>query len=80
MKNPISPKVTAGALAAAAVTILAWLLASLGVEMPAEVQGALTTVLVAVVAYLVPDQLRNALLAAEESADVDQLEDVETGE
>lgn len=54
----ISPKVSAATLAAAAVTILAWLLAMLGVELPTEVQGALTTIGVFAAGWIVPDPAR----------------------
>ncbi len=48
----INPKVTAAVLAAAVTTILAWVVSLLGLEIPAEVQGAVTTVLVGVAGYL----------------------------
>lgn len=54
----ISPKVTAATLAAAIVTILVWGANVAGVEVPSEVQGAVTTILVAVAGYFAPDPTR----------------------
>lgn len=54
----ISPKVTAATIAAALVTILVWVASLLGVDVPAEAQGAVTVLLVAVIGYLVPDPAR----------------------
>lgn len=48
----INPKVTAAVLAAAVTTIIAWLLSTAGIELPNEVQGAITTILVFVAGYL----------------------------
>ena len=48
----INPKVTAAVLAAAVTTIIAWLLKTAGIELPNEVQGAITTILVFVAGYL----------------------------
>lgn len=49
-------KVIAGVLAGAVTTIGAWAARAFGgVEIPAEVQGAITVVVTAVVQYLVPD-------------------------
>lgn len=51
----IGPVTTATTAAAAAVTVLAWVLASVaGVEIPAEVQGSLTVLAVVVAGYLTP--------------------------
>jgi uncharacterized membrane protein YjjP (DUF1212 family) len=50
----VNPKVTAAVLAAAVTTILAWLLTLAGVELPNQVQGAVTSVLVFVAGYLTP--------------------------
>ena len=50
----VNPKVTAAVLAAAVTTILAWLLTLLGVELPNQVQGAVTSVLVFVAGYMTP--------------------------
>lgn len=50
----INPKVTAGVLAAAVTTLLAWAVSLAGLEIPAEVQGAITTILVGVSGYLTP--------------------------
>jgi len=48
-------KVTYGALAAATVVILAWALREFaGIDLPAEVQSALTVMIGYVVSYLVP--------------------------
>jgi len=48
----INPKVTAAVLAAAVTTIIAWLLTLAGIQLPNEVQGAITTVLVFTAGYL----------------------------
>jgi len=48
----VNPKVTAAVLAAAVTTIIAWLLSTAGIELPNEVQGAITTVLVFTAGYL----------------------------
>lgn len=50
----VNPKVTAALVAAAVTTIIAWLLTLLGVEVPNEVQGAITSVLVFVAGYMTP--------------------------
>ena len=55
----ISPKVLAGTLAAALVTIIVWIAAAAGVEMPVEVQGAITTILVFVAGYVKLDAARS---------------------
>jgi hypothetical protein len=47
-------KVTAAALAGAVVTILVWVLHLTGIDIPAEVAAAITTVLAAVAGYLAP--------------------------
>lgn len=54
----ISPKVTAATIAAAVVTLIVWAATSAGVDVPVEAQGALTTILVAIAGYLVPDPAR----------------------
>ena len=54
----ISPKVTAATIAAALVTILVWIASLAGIDVPAEAQGAVTVLLVAVIGYLVPDPAR----------------------
>lgn len=54
----ISPKVTAATIAAAVVTLVVWAASVAGVEIPTEAQGALTTILVAVAGYLMPDPAR----------------------
>lgn len=48
----INPKVTAAVLAAAVTTVIAWLLTLAGLELPNEVQGAITTILVFVAGYM----------------------------
>lgn len=48
----VNPKVTAAVLAAAVTTIIAWLLTIAGIELPNQVQGAITTILVFVAGYL----------------------------
>ena len=52
MSTHVNPKVTAAVLAAAVTTIIAWLLKTAGLELPNEVQGAITTILVFVAGYL----------------------------
>lgn len=58
--NPraVSPKVTAAAAAGAIVTLAVWVAGLLGVEIPAEAQGALTTLIMVGAAYLIPDPAR----------------------
>lgn len=48
----VNPKVTAAVLAAAVTTLIAWLLTLAGIELPNNVQGAITTILVFVAGYL----------------------------
>jgi hypothetical protein len=55
----ISPKVTAATIAAALVTIIVWVASAAGVNVPLEVQGAVTTILVAIAGYLVTDPRRS---------------------
>lgn len=55
----ISPKVTAATLAAALVTIIAWIASMLGTTLPVEVQGAITTILVLAAGYFVTDPRRS---------------------
>jgi hypothetical protein len=50
----VNPKVTAAVLAAAVTTITAWLLTLAGIQLPNEVQGAITSVLVFTAGYLTP--------------------------
>jgi hypothetical protein len=54
--RPVLPekKVTAATLAGAIATILVWVLHLFGVDMPAEVAAAITTVLAAVAGYMAP--------------------------
>lgn len=56
----VSPKVIAGTLAAAIVTIIVWIAAAAGVTVPVEVQGAITTILVFAAGYLKLDSKRTA--------------------
>ena len=55
----ISPKVTAATIAAALVTIIVWVASAAGVDVPLEVQGAVTMILVALAGYLVTDPRRS---------------------
>ena len=55
----ISPKVTAATIAAALVTIIVWVASAAGVDVPLEVQGAVTTIIVAIAGYLVTDPRRS---------------------
>ena len=55
----ISPKVTAATIAAALVTIIVWVASAAGVTVPLEVQGAVTTILVAIAGYLITDPRRS---------------------
>jgi len=55
----VSPKVIAGTLAAAIVTIIVWAASAAGVNVPVEVQGAVTTILVFVAGYLKLDAARS---------------------
>lgn len=55
----ISPKVTAAAVVAALVTCLVWVASAAGVEVPLEVQGAITTILVFAAGYLIRDPRRS---------------------
>lgn len=50
----INPKVTAAVLAAAVTTVIAWLVTYAGIELPNEVQGAITSILVFVAGYMTP--------------------------
>lgn len=47
-------KVTAATLAGAIATILVWVLHLTGVDIPAEVAAAITTILAAVAGYMAP--------------------------
>lgn len=55
----VSPKVLAGTLAAAIVTIIVWAAGAAGIEVPTEVQGAITTILVFVAGWLKLDPARS---------------------
>lgn len=57
--STISPKVTAGALAAAIVTLVVWLASLAGVTIPEVAQGAIITILVAIAGYVVTDPRRS---------------------
>ena len=50
----VNPKVTAAVLAAAVTTVIAWLLTLAGIQLPNEVQGAITSILVFTAGYLTP--------------------------
>lgn len=54
----VSSKVWAGTIAAAVATILVAILRGVGVDVSAEVQGAITTILVFVAGYLKIDPER----------------------
>lgn len=51
-----SNKITAAAGAAAATTVVVWLLTLAGVDVPGEVQGAFTVLLVFAAGYLTTDK------------------------
>jgi hypothetical protein len=55
----ISPKVTAGTLAAAITTLAVYLASLAGVDIPEVAQGAIVTILVAIAGYLVTDPRRS---------------------
>jgi len=55
----VSPKVTAAAVVAAIVTCLVWVASAAGIDVPLEVQGAVTTILVFAAGYLVSDPRRS---------------------
>lgn len=44
--SKINPKVTASVAAAAVTTVVCWVASLAGLDVPAEVQGAVTTILV----------------------------------
>lgn len=54
----VSPKVSLSVLAAAIVTVGVWLASYAGIDIPEVVQGALITIIVGVVGYLVTDPRR----------------------
>lgn len=74
MSNPISPKVTAGGGAGALALIIVWVAGQFGLEVPAEVAVAFTTLITLVASWVVPDSMRDELLAIEEARDVHSLE------
>ena len=54
-KRSVGPVTGATTAAAALTTVVLWVLNAVwGVELPAEVQGALTTLIVVIAGYLVP--------------------------
>ena len=55
----ISNKVTAATVASAIVACFVWAASAAGVDVPLEVQGAVTTILVFVAGYLVTDPRRS---------------------
>ena len=61
MKNlDPSPKVTVGLAAGAIVTVLAWVLSeTASVDLPPEVSAAVTTIIIAVAAYVKRDPKRD---------------------
>ena len=63
-------KVTAATLAGAIATVLVWILHLIGIDIPAEVSAALTTILAAVAGYFAPHTHRPDLArpATEKSA------------
>lgn len=65
MKTPISPKVTAAALAAAFATLVMWGIdASVAGDIPGGVEAAITTIFTFGISWLVPDRLREEGQAA----------------
>lgn len=65
METPVSPKVTIAVVAGAIVTIIQWVIdLTANVEIPVVVQGALTTVVIALAAWFTRDKLRDAGQAA----------------
>ena len=56
--NSVSPKVSLAVLASALVTVAVWLASYAGIEIPEVVQGALITIIVGLVGYLVTDPRR----------------------
>lgn len=59
MKNPVSPKVTAAAVAGAVTVILVWIAGAVGLDVPPEPASALTLLLTAAAGYLKRDPLRD---------------------
>lgn len=53
-QRSIGPVTGATASAAAVTTILFWVLSTLGIEAPNEVQGAVTVLIVVIAGWLVP--------------------------
>lgn len=61
----VSAKVTAATGAAAVTTLVVWGMTAAGVEVPGEVQGAITTLLVLAAGYFVPDKKSEGKHAAD---------------
>lgn len=59
MQKP-NTKVAAGGLAGGLSLLLVWGIGALGVEVPAEVAAAITTVITFAVSYFVPEKTRPA--------------------
>jgi energy-converting hydrogenase Eha subunit B len=57
--SSISPKVLAGTLAAASVTIIVWIASTAGVNVPVEVAGALTVIVTFLAGYIKTDPARS---------------------
>ena len=54
MSSPATPKVVTGALAGAASVIAVWIVTKCGIEVPAEIASAFTTVISAFSSYFAP--------------------------
>lgn len=54
--NAPTRKVTAGTVAGAASIIIVWAIGAAGIDVPAEVASAITTLLAAVTSYMIPDR------------------------
>ena len=54
----VSPKVVGSTVAVAVVTILAWIAGMFGIDVPAEIQGAASVVLVFIAGYWITDPAR----------------------
>lgn len=60
MASTPSNKVTAATGAAAVTTLVVWAITAAGGDVPVEVQGAITTLLVLAAGYFVPDSTKGA--------------------
>lgn len=59
--NPTSPKVTTAALAGAITVLVVWILGDFAsVDVPAEAAAGITTVIMAIAAWLKTDPLRDS--------------------